>query len=150
MACHLPFLLKRKEERTVSAQQLKDARQKVLVVDDDPLMRELMADFLEAVGFEVRTAQDGRAGLNALGECHFDIILSDFRMPGMSGIEMAAVVRQTDPVIPIILITGDAYALESEAVARAGITRVLPKPLKLNELLNMCSTENQDRKAQAA
>jgi CheY-like chemotaxis protein len=150
MACHLPFLLKRKEEGTVSAQRLKDARQKVLVVDDDPLMRELLADFLEAVGFEARTAQDGRAGLNALGECHFDVILSDFRMPGMSGLDMAAVVRQTDPTIPIILITGDAHTLESEAVARAGITRVLPKPIKLNELLNACSTENQDRKAKAA
>lgn len=140
MACHLPFLLKRKEEGTVSAQQLNDARQKVLVVDDDPSLRELLQVFLEQVGFEVRTAPDGQAGLDALDESHFDIILSDFRMPGISGLEMAAVVRQTDPVIPIILITGDAYTLESEAVARAGITQVLPKPLKLNELLNMCST----------
>lgn len=134
----------------MSAQRLNNARQKILVVDDDPSLRELLAEFLERRGFEVRTAQDGRAGLNAMGECHFDVILSDFRMPGMSGLEMAAVVRQTDPTIPIILITGDAYTLESEAVTRAGITRVLPKPIKLNELLNACSTENQDRKAKAA
>ncbi len=134
----------------MSAQRLNDTRQKILVVDDDPSLRELLTEFLERGGFEVRTAQDGRAGLNALGECRFDVILSDFRMPGMSGLEMAAIVRQTDPTIPIILITGDAYTLESEAVARAGITRVLPKPIKLNELLNACSTENQNRKAKAA
>lgn len=124
----------------MSAQRLNDARQKILVVDDDPLMRELMADYLEAVGFEVRTAQDGSAGLDALGKYHFDIILSDFRMPGMSGLEMAALVRQTDSTIPIILITGDAYTLESEAVSRAGITRVFPKPIRLDELLSTCST----------
>ena len=82
---------------TVSTQHVKDARQKVLVVDDDPLLRELLADFLEQVGFEVRTAQDGRVGLNALGECHFDIILSDFRMPGVSDLDMAVVVRRTAP-----------------------------------------------------
>jgi CheY-like chemotaxis protein len=124
----------------MSAQRLNDARQKVLVVDDDPLLRELLANFLEQLGFEVRTAQDGHAGLNALNTCHFDIILSDFRMPGMSGLEMATIIRQTNPAIPIFLITGDAYTLETEAVVRAGITRVLPKPLKLNELLNICST----------
>ena len=119
--------------------QLNTARQKVLVVDDDRSLRELLADYLEMAGFEVRTAPDGRAGLNALGKCHFDLILTDYRMPGMTGLDMAAVVRQTNSTIPIILITGDAYELESEAVARAGITRVLAKPLKMNELLNMCS-----------
>lgn len=116
-----------------------DVRQKILVVEDDPNMRALLTDYLGLMGFEVRTAPDGRAGLKAFGVCHFDIILSDFRMPGMNGLEMAAIIRQTNPAIPIILITGDAYALESEAVARAGITRVLVKPLKMNELLNVCS-----------
>jgi len=140
MACHLPFLLKRMEEGTVSAQQLNGARQKILVVDDDPSLRELLQVFLERVGFEVRTAEDGHAGLNALGTCHFDIILTDYRMPAMTGIEMAAFIRRSDTVTPIILITGDSYALDPEIVARAGITQVLPKPLKLNELLNMCST----------
>ena len=134
----------------MSAQRLNDTKQKILVVDDDPSLRELLAEFLERGGFEVRTAQDGRAGLNALDRYHFDLILTDYRMPAMTGIEMAAVIRRSDTVTPIILITGDFYELDLEMVARAGITRVLPKPIKLNELLNACSTENQDRKAKAA
>lgn len=136
-------------DETVSAQQLNDARQKILVVDDNPSLRELLADFLERVGFEVTTAHDGQAGLDALEKRHFDLILADFRMPGMTGLEMAAVVRQTNPAIPIILITGDASALEPETVARAGITRVLPKPLAVHELLNMCSIESKNKKVNA-
>lgn len=116
---------------------LLDVRQKILVVDDNPNMLALLKERLELAGFEVRTAPDGRAGLKALGECYFDTIISDFRMPGMSGLEMAAIVRQTNPAIPIILITGDAHGLTSEAVTGTGITRVLAKPLKMNELLNM-------------
>ncbi len=119
----------------MSAQQLNGARQKILVVDDDCSLRELLAYYLEGVGFEVRTAPDGRAGLNALDGCHFDLILTDYRMPAMTGIEMAALIRKSDTVTPIILITGDFYELDPEIVAQAGITRMLQKPLKLNELL---------------
>lgn len=123
----------------MGAQRLNDARQKVLVVDDDCMLRELLTDYLEQVGFEVRTAPDGRAGLHALGECHFDLILTDYRMPTMTGLEMAAYIRRSDAVTPIILITGDLYTLDPEVIAQAGITRVLPKPLQMNELLNKCS-----------
>lgn len=123
----------------MSTQHLKDARQKVLVVDDDPSLRALLADFLERMGFDVRTAPDGQAGLNALAECHFDLIFSDFRMPGMTGLEMAAFVRRTDPAIPIILVTGEPTALGAKAVAQAGITRVLLKPFTTSELLELCS-----------
>lgn len=122
----------------MSAQRLHDRRQKVLVVDDDRTLRELLADYLQRIGFEVRTAQDGRAGLTALGESHFDLILTDYRMPVMTGIEMATCIRRSDTVTPIIMITGDTAALDPAIVAEAGITRVLPKPLRINELLNMC------------
>lgn len=122
----------------MSAQRLQVTRQKVLVVDDDRTLRELLADYLEQIGFEVRTAPDGRAGLTALDESHFDLILTDYRMPTMTGIEMATCIRTSDTVTPIILITGDSATLDPEIIAEAGITRVLPKPLKINELLNMC------------
>lgn len=122
----------------MDVQQLNDVRQKILVVDDDYMQRELLTDHLERVGFEVRTAPDGRAGLHALDECRFDLILTDYRMPAMTGLEMAACIRRSDAVTPIILITGDLYTLDPEDVAQAGITKVLPKPLQMSELLNKC------------
>jgi len=134
----------------VSAQQLNDAIRKVLVVDDDPLLREFMTELLETVSYDVWTAQDGLAGLDALYNGPFDLILVDYRMPKMTGLEMAAFMRRSDTVAPIILITGDFYALDPEIVARAGITRMLSKPFKIDELLNMCSIESKDKKVNAA
>lgn len=117
-----------------SNQELKDSRGRILVVDDDPLLRELLTIFLEEQGYEVQEAQDGQVGLVAFYQGRFDLIFTDLRMPCMTGLEMAAAVRRVDPVIPIILVTGEAYALEPEAVAQAGISRVLLKPYTLDDV----------------
>lgn len=111
-------------------------RPRALVVDDEPAFREVLTVFLEGQGFEVRLASDGPTGLAAFNAEPFDLLLVDFQMPGMTGLEMAAEVRRTNPQIPIALITGLAGTLEAEAVAQAGITRTFPKPFDLNELAN--------------
>ncbi len=124
-----------------------DTRQKVLVVDDDTLFRALLSDLLETAGYQVWTAEDGLAGLDALYNGPFDLILVDYRMPRMTGLDMSAFIRKTDAATPIILITGDYCTLDPEIVARAGITQVLPKPLKIQEFLNICSTESKKKGA---
>jgi len=129
----------------VSAQQFLDVRHKVLVVDDDPTFRELLSDLLETVGYHVWTAEDGLAGINALHHGPFDLILVDHQMPRMTGLDMTAFIRRSDTVTPIILITGDCYALDHEIVARAGVTKILPKPLKIDEFLNLCSIESKGK-----
>jgi CheY-like chemotaxis protein len=133
----------------VSAQQLNNVRRKVLVIDDDPTFRELLTDLLEMVGYDVWSAQDGLAGLDILYNGPFDLILTDYRMPGMTGVEVAAFIRKSDTVTPVILITGDSSVLDLEIVARAGITRVLPKPLKINEFLNICAIESKKEEVSA-
>jgi DNA-binding response OmpR family regulator len=104
------------------------------VVDDDPSVRALLTDFLEEQDFEVRTSQDGRAALAVLQAERFALILVDFQMPDMTGLEMATEIRQTDPDIPIALITGLAHTLDTTAVRQAGISRIFPKPVSLEEL----------------
>lgn len=113
---------------------LKTTMARILVVDDDPLIVELLVSVFEQEGFEVQTAQDGHAGLLAVSKNHFDLIFTDFHMPRMTGLELAAAVRKVDQAVPLILLTGEAHALEPEAVTRSGITRVVPKPFKLDEL----------------
>lgn len=130
----------------MSTQPLPNTGGKVLVVDDDPVFRDLLTDLLKTTGYYVWSAHDGLAGLDALHNGPFDLILVDYRMPGMTGLEMAAFIRRSDTITPIILITGDCYSLDPEIVAQAGVTRLLPKPLKINEFLNICSTESQKKK----
>lgn len=116
------------------SQELPDPRRRVLVVDDDPAIRAFLTDFLEQQDFEVRTTQDGRTALAVFDTERFDLLLVDFQMPGMTGLEVATKVRKTDPDIPIGLITGTASTLEAEAVVQAGVSRVFPKPFSLEEL----------------
>jgi CheY-like chemotaxis protein len=85
---------------------------RVLVVEDDPLVLETTAAVVRSFGFSVRTAEDGFDALQILREILPDIILSDLRMPGMSGFELLSIVRRRFPHIPTIAISGE-YILSS-------------------------------------
>jgi CheY-like chemotaxis protein len=84
---------------------------RLLVVDDDPAILQLMTAILEAEGFVVRTADDGFAALNFLRRTQPDLIISDLRMPNMSGFELLSIVRRRYPHIPVIALSGE-YVLE--------------------------------------
>jgi DNA-binding NtrC family response regulator len=75
---------------------------RVLVVDDDPLVLQMTAAILRSFGYSVRTAEGGFVALKILREVLPDIILSDLRMPGMSGFELLSIVRRRFPHIPTI------------------------------------------------
>ncbi len=85
---------------------------RVLLVEDDPLVLETTAAVVRSFGFSVRTAEDGFVALQILREVLPDIILSDLRMPGMSGFELLSIVRRRFPHIPTIAISGE-YILAS-------------------------------------
>ena len=85
---------------------------RVLIVEDDPLVLETTAAVVRSFGFSVRTAEDGFVALQILREVLPDIILSDLRMPGMSGFELLSIIRRRFPHIPTIAISGE-YILAS-------------------------------------
>jgi CheY-like chemotaxis protein len=87
-------------------------RCRVLVVDDDPLVLQTTAAIVRSFGFSVRAAEDGFVALKILREVLPDIILTDLRMPGMSGFELLSIVRRRFPHIPTIAISGE-YILAS-------------------------------------
>ena len=83
------------------------AQRRVMVVDDEAANRELISDILASEGYDVVTAQDGVDALNQLTAPLPDVIISDLRMPRMSGFEFLAVVRRKYPDVPLIAMSGE-------------------------------------------
>ncbi|HEU4695538.1 MAG TPA: PAS domain-containing protein [Sphingomicrobium sp.] len=104
----------------------------ILVIDDDPDVREFIAVTLEEQGYRVRQASDGREGLAALARKPADLIVIDFIMPGMSGAEVASRIRADAPDQPILFVSG--YS-ETDAVKRAAPEApLLAKPFRAESL----------------
>jgi DNA-binding response OmpR family regulator len=112
-------------------------RPKLLFVDDDTLVRELMAEAMQHQGFDVEAAPDAAAALAwlAAGEA-VDMMVTDYAMPEMNGVELIVRVRATHPALPIILLTGNADdAVEKTLAAVTGGQAVLlRKPVRAREL----------------
>ena len=82
---------------------------RLLVVDDEPALREVISSTLVARGYDVVTAKDGLEALDQLVESLPDMIISDLKMPRMSGFEFLAVVRQRFPHVPVIATSGEFW-----------------------------------------
>lgn len=108
---------------------------KLVVVDDDAGLREMLTAWLEHAGFAVTACADGRAALEALDGDTFDAVLSDIRMPGMEGLELLRAVRDKDLDLPVVLLTGGP-SLETAVEALAwGALDYLIKPVRAERLL---------------
>jgi signal transduction histidine kinase/ActR/RegA family two-component response regulator len=112
-----------------------DARRaRILLVDDDQAVRETLRDILEAIGHEVVAVSSGPQATRACDTGRFDVVITDFNMPGMSGLEVAAELRRRDGGLPVILLTGWAASPEADLLAEAGIEMTLTKPCSVDTL----------------
>ncbi|MBL4614380.1 MAG: PAS domain S-box protein [Magnetovibrio sp.] len=108
---------------------------RVLAVEDEDEAARAMADYLTEEGFLVTTASDGHAGLEAYHEFHPDIVITDIRMPGISGAELIQALRKFDAELPIIAVTGHMGETESiEPFSTSAPIQVMKKPVSLAEL----------------
>jgi DNA-binding NtrC family response regulator len=80
-------------------------KRKILVVDDDTIMRESVVEILRRRGYAIEACTNGREALEAFGRGEFDLVISDIKMPGMTGIELLSKIKQIDPDIPFLVIT---------------------------------------------
>ena len=110
----------------------------ILVVDDDELMRELVAEWLATAGYRARTANDGEMALQLLREHHSDLIITDLHMPKLSGVEAVARMREEHPEVPLIAMSGHFRSgrhVTPEAVLALGAQGALAKPFSRQDLL---------------
>ncbi len=114
------------------------ARQRVLVIDDELGILDSLRILLKNSGFEVDTAQGGKAGLQAVESSAFDIVLTDIRMPGVTGIEILEAVRDRDSEIPVILMTAQASLQSAIAAVNQGAYHYIQKPFANDELVAIC------------
>lgn len=107
----------------------------IVIAEDDELLSILLIDLLEEIGHEVHAAPDGRAALTVLKHHQPDLLITDFRMPEMTGLELASVIRSDASLreLPILLISG---AQSDIGRAHPGLFDIVEdKPLTIRELL---------------
>jgi DNA-binding response OmpR family regulator len=107
---------------------------RIMIIEDDEAMRSLLEDFFEEEGFETDSASNGADALRILSKDHLDLIITDIRMPGLTGLDILPRLRRLKPETSIIVMT--AYG--SEDVRRRsldrGATTYLEKPIHLSQL----------------
>ncbi len=107
----------------------------VLVIDDESGILDTLRILLKKEGFEVTTAQGGKAGLDQLRAGPFDIVLTDVRMPQVSGLDILQAAREQDPVTPVILMTAQASLQTAIGAVNAGAFYYIQKPFANDELI---------------
>ena len=107
---------------------------KILVVDDEPDVRQLMEHFLTERGYEVRIAENGRLGLLALDTFTPDVVLLDMHMPEMDGLETLKRIAARAPSLPVIMVTVNDDVETTAGLLQLGAADYVPKPFNLEYL----------------
>lgn len=112
-------------------------RKKILVVDDHPSVREALRLLLESCGYDCVSVADGTEALTQLRAGRFDVIVTDYEMPNMNGLELLESLAsgQTLPLQPVILHTGNRTEVLVKRAMSAGACDVLPKPAGPQEVI---------------
>ena len=105
----------------------------ILVVDDEPILRETLAEALEADGFRVVTAADGREALSRFREHQPDLVVLDLMLPELSGIEVCRIIR-AESSVPIVMLTAKSSELDKVVGLELGADDYVTKPFSLREL----------------
>jgi DNA-binding NtrC family response regulator len=108
---------------------------RILVVDDEAPQRELIGGFLKKQGHEILLAGSGQEALARVRETRVDLVLSDFKMPGMTGLDLLRGVKTVNPEIPFLLLTAYGSVETAVEAMKEGAADYLTKPLDLDELL---------------
>lgn len=114
-----------------------ERRGRVLLVDDEPEILRLFQRVLERAGYRVTTAQDGEGAIAALDREVFDVVLSDIRLPSLSGVDLLRAVRDHDLDVPVVLITGWPDVETATQAVELGALQYLSKPIAADQLLQV-------------
>jgi CheY-like chemotaxis protein len=121
---------------------------RVLVVDDEPEVRQVLQEFLAGRGYDVLVANSGAEALAAVETHQADLVLLDVAMPGMNGVETLSRIAGLDPTVPVIMVTANADIGVTSKLLAMGAVDYIPKPFDLDYLDQAVSIQlaaTQDR-----
>lgn len=107
---------------------------RILLVDDEKAVRDVLSKILSAMGFKVTVARNGIEGFNLFLESAFDLVMTDSRMPGMDGWTLAVYVKNRSPRTPVILMTGEREEIIGKKLQRSCVDAAMFKPFRLEEI----------------
>ena len=122
-----------------------NAEKKLLVIDDEPAIREGVRRILESDSFQVETFASGYAALERIKQQTFDLVITDLKMPGISGMEVMEAIKEIQPDLPVIFITGYSSVDSAVEVMKLGAVDYIAKPFTTEGILNTvkCALEQR-------
>jgi response regulator RpfG family c-di-GMP phosphodiesterase len=122
---------------------------RILVVDDEDTIREILADFLSMEGFVVDTAEDGQDALERISNAHYDMVLSDLKMPRMGGIELLGEISKRASGVITVIMTGFGTVETAIDAMKRGAYDYVMKPFKMEEVVHIVRRGLEKRKLEA-
>jgi CheY-like chemotaxis protein len=125
-------------EEVISPSTIKMGRKaRILVIDDEEFVRSVLARTLAEVHHQVTLAEDGEKGLQLFKKGKFDMVLTDWGMPGMSGWEVCRMIKKISPHTPVGMITGWGTEMSQRQIEEYGLDFFISKPFDFNQILNV-------------
>ncbi|MCK5542510.1 MAG: response regulator [Desulfobacterales bacterium] len=135
---YFPVTDKEEQKREYDADHIEIAgKEKLLFVDDEEVIADAFGELLDALGFDVDTFVMPEEALKRVTENLFDVIISDFQMPTMNGIEFAKEIRKIDKKVKIIICSGDLSSISDEEFNTLDLYSIIQKPLEYGELAQL-------------
>jgi excisionase family DNA binding protein len=122
-----------------SAAPVRNTRQRVLVVDDEASIRDLLAKTLALAEYDVDTAPDGTTALDRMRAFSYDLLIADLKMPGMDGLTLIRQAKRIKADLPIIIITGFSTEASAIEAVNLGVAGYLTKPFRVPQVLAAAS-----------
>lgn len=122
------------------------ARAQILVIDDEPLMRDFLEETLVREGYEVLTAPNGSAGLEEIRNSAFDLVVTDLKMPGIDGLELLDQVKKIQPDISVVIMTAYASVETAVQALKSGAADYIMKPFTPDEIEHVVKKALYERK----
>lgn len=113
------------------------AKPSILVVDDELLIRDLLYDFFTGQGWDISVAEDGEKALEIMRARKFDLVLTDIKMPAMDGLALTSHVKQSNPELPVVLMTGFPSVDTAVEALRKKVDDYIIKPFNINQLYKL-------------